>query len=77
VQDAHVRAACGAPTLQIYGSAASGWTAARGPHVRILHRAPVCSPCWQRRCRIGTPCLGAITAEHVVQVADRLMAGAA
>jgi heptosyltransferase-2 len=74
---AHLAAACGAPTLQLYGSAASGWTAARGPHVRILHRAPVCSPCWQRRCRIGTVCLEAITAEHVVQVADRLMAGAA
>ena len=71
---AHVAAATGAPTLQIYGSAASGWTAARGPHVRILHRAPVCSPCWRRHCVIGTRCLDAVTVAWVIQQADQLAA---
>jgi heptosyltransferase-2 len=71
---AHLAAATGAPTLQIYGSAASGWTAARGPRVRVLHRAPVCSPCWRRTCLIGTRCLDAVTVAWVLAEADRLMA---
>ncbi|MFM7232124.1 MAG: lipopolysaccharide heptosyltransferase II [bacterium] len=74
---AHLAAAAGTPTIQIYGSAASGWTAARGPHVRILHRAPVCSPCWQRRCTIGTRCLDAIGVPLVLRAADALLAEAA
>lgn len=74
---AHLAAATGAPTIQIYGSAASGWTAARGPHVRIVHRAPVCSPCWQRTCRIGTRCLDAVGVAMVLRHADALLAEAA
>lgn len=73
---AHVAAATGAPTLQIYGSAASGWTAARGPRVKILHRAPVCSPCWRRTCVIGTRCLGAVSVAWVLAEADALLAEA-
>ncbi len=73
---AHVAAATGARTIQIYGSAASGWTAARGPRVRILHRAPVCSPCWRRTCVIGTRCLDAVTVAWVLQHADALLAAA-
>jgi heptosyltransferase-2 len=73
---AHVAAATGAATLQIYGSAASGWTAARGPRVRILHRAPVCSPCWRRRCLIGTRCLDAVTVAWVLAETDALLAEA-
>lgn len=73
---AHLAAATGAPTLQIYGSAASGWTAARGPRVRVLHRAPVCSPCWRRRCLIGTVCLGAVSVPWVLEEADKLLAEA-
>jgi heptosyltransferase-2 len=73
---AHVAAATGAPTIQIYGSASSGWTAARGPRVRVLHRAPVCSPCWRRRCRIGTRCLDAVRVAWVLHHADQLLAEA-
>jgi len=74
---AHVAAATGTPTVQIYGSAASGWTAARGPRVRILHRAPVCSPCWRRHCMIGTRCLDAVSVAWVLGHADALLAGEA
>ncbi len=74
---AHLAAATGAPTIQIYGSAASGWTAARGRHVRILHRAPVCSPCWRRHCVIGTRCLDAVTVAWVLRHASELLAEAA
>ena len=73
---AHVAAATGTPTIQIYGSAASGWTAARGPHVRVLHRAPVCSPCWRRQCVIGTRCLAAVRVPWVMRHADELLAEA-
>jgi heptosyltransferase-2 len=73
---AHVAAATGAPTIQIYGSAASGWTAARGPRVRVLHRAPVCSPCWRRTCVIGTRCLDAVRVPWVMRHADELLAEA-
>ena len=73
---AHVAAATGAPTIQIYGSAASGWTAARGPRVRVLHRAPVCSPCWRRRCVIGTRCLDAVRVQWVMRHADELLSAA-
>lgn len=74
---AHLAAAAGAPTIQVYGSAASGWTAARGPHVRIVHEAPVCSPCWQRTCSIGTRCLEAVTVSLVMRHADALLSEAA
>ncbi len=74
---AHVAAATGTRTLQIYGSAASGWTAARGLHVRVLHRAPVCSPCWRRHCMIGTRCLDAVSVAWVLQQSDALLAEAA
>ncbi len=70
---AHLAASTGAPTLQIYGSASSAWTAARGPHVRVLHRAPACSPCWQRTCRIGTRCLDAVTVAWVLSETDQLV----
>ena len=73
---AHLAAATGIPTLQIYGSAASGWTAARGPRVRVLHRAPVCSPCWRRTCRIGTRCLDAVSVAWVLAESDALLAEA-
>ena len=73
---AHVAAATGAPTIQIYGSAASGWTAARGPNVRVLHRAPVCSPCWRRSCVIGTRCLDAVRVPWVMRHADEMLAEA-
>jgi heptosyltransferase-2 len=74
---AHLAAATGAPTIQVYGSASSGWTAARGPRVRVLHRAPVCSPCWRRTCRIGLRCLDAVGVAWVLREADRLLAEAA
>ena len=73
---AHLAAATGAATLQVYGSAASGWTAALGPRVRVLHRAPVCSPCWRRTCLIGTRCLDAVSVAWVLAESDALLAEA-
>jgi len=54
---AHLAAAVGAPTVTIFGSTSSAWTAPLGPRVRVIQSAPVCAPCFQRTCRIGTRCL--------------------
>ena len=62
---AHLAAAVGAPTVAIFGSTSSAWTAPLGPRVRIVQRAPVCSPCFQRTCRVGTRCLTAIAVADV------------
>jgi heptosyltransferase-2 len=62
---AHLSAAVGAPTIVLFGSTSSAWTAPLGPRVRVIQHAPVCSPCFQRHCRIGTRCLTAITVDEV------------
>jgi heptosyltransferase-2 len=62
---AHLAAAVGAHTVVIFGSTSSAWTAPLGPHVRIVQHAPVCSPCFQRDCRIGMPCMTAVTVDEV------------
>jgi heptosyltransferase-2 len=71
---AHLAAATGAKTLQIYGSAASAWTHALGDRVRVVQRPPVCSPCYQRTCRIGYRCLTAIETEAIVRACRELAA---
>lgn len=57
---AHLAAAVGAPTVVIFGSTSSAWTAPLGPRVRVVQKAPVCSPCFQRTCAIGYACLAAV-----------------
>jgi len=69
---AHLAAAVGTPTVQLYGSASSAWTHALGPRAEVIHRPPVCSPCYQRTCRIGYACLTAVEVVHVLQVCDGL-----
>jgi len=62
---AHLAAAVGAPTVVIFGSTSSAWTAPLGARVRVVQHAPVCSPCFQRTCRIGTLCLEAVSVDEV------------
>jgi heptosyltransferase-2 len=62
---AHLAAAVGTPTVVIFGSTSSAWTAPLGARVRIVQRAPVCSPCFQRTCAIGYVCLTAIAVADV------------
>jgi heptosyltransferase-2 len=57
---AHLAAATGAPTVAMFGSTSSAWTAPLGRRVRVIQRAPVCAPCFQRTCRIGYVCQRAI-----------------
>lgn len=71
---AHLAAAVGSPTVAIFGSTSSSWTAPLGPRVRVVQRAPVCAPCFQRRCAIGTLCLERIGARMVLAAIDELLA---
>jgi heptosyltransferase-2 len=62
---AHLAGAVGTPTVTLYGSTSSAWTAALGPRVRIVQHPPVCSPCFRRTCRIGYRCLTALSVAEV------------
>lgn len=67
---AHLAAATGAPTVSVFGSTSSAWTAPLGARVRIVQRPPVCSPCFQRTCRIGYACLDAVSMKDVLSAAE-------
>ncbi len=62
---AHLAAAAGAPTVAIFGSTSSAWTAPVGGRVRVVQRPPVCSPCFRRTCAIGFECLTRVEVERV------------
>lgn len=64
---AHLAGAVGAPTVAIFGSTSSAWTAPLGARVRVVQRAPVCAPCFARTCAIGYTCLTAIPAARVLR----------
>lgn len=63
---AHLAAATGAPTVAVFGSTSSAWTAPLGPRVRVLQHAPFCSPCFQRTCVIGYRCLDAVGTDEAI-----------
>ena len=71
---AHLSAATGAPTVAVFGSTSSAWTAPLGPRVRVVQRAPVCSPCFARDCAIGYGCLAAVEVDMVSRAAGELVA---
>ena len=71
---AHLAAATGAPTVVVFGSTSSAWTAPLGLRVRVVQRAPVCSPCFARDCAIGYACLVAVEVEMVTSAAWELVA---
>lgn len=71
---AHLSAAVGTPTVALFGSTSSAWSAPRGPRVRVVQHAPVCSPCFRRTCRIGYRCLTAIEVGEVERACRELAA---
>lgn len=70
---AHLSAAVGARTVSLFGSTSSAWTAPLGGRTRVVQHPPVCSPCFQRACRIGYGCLTAIAVRDVVRAIDSLL----
>jgi len=71
---AHLAAAVGAPTVVLFGSTSSAWTAPLGPRVRVVQHAPPCAPCFQRTCRIGYGCLEAIATAEVQRAIEEIAA---
>ena len=71
---AHLAAAVGAPTVVIFGSTSSAWTAPLGPRIRVVQHAPVCSPCFRRTCAIGYACLTAVEPAEVERALDEVAA---
>lgn len=67
---AHLAGAVGAPTVAVFGSTSSAWTAPLGSRVRVVQRPPVCSPCFERTCRIGYVCLEAVSVHDVLAAVD-------
>jgi heptosyltransferase-2 len=49
----HVAAACGIPTVGLYGSTNPARTAPVGPKTSVIYRPIECSPCLARTCRFG------------------------
>ncbi|HEY3216532.1 MAG TPA: lipopolysaccharide heptosyltransferase II [Candidatus Eisenbacteria bacterium] len=71
---AHLAAATGAPTIVIFGSTSSAWTAPLGPRVRIVQHPPACAPCFRRTCRIGYRCLAAVEVIEVARACQEIAA---
>jgi len=71
---AHLAAAVGAPTVAVFGSTSSAWTAPLGARVAVAQRPPVCSPCFARTCRIGYRCLEAVSVDDVLAALASLAA---
>jgi heptosyltransferase-2 len=66
---AHLAAALGRPTVAVFGSTDPGWTAPRGPAVRVLADPPACAPCFRPTCAIPERyrCLRAIAPEDAAR----------
>lgn len=74
---AHLAAAAGAPTVTVFGSTSSAWTAPLGPRAAVAQHPPVCSPCFARTCRIGYGCLEAVGVDDVLAALERVRRGPA
>ncbi len=65
----HLAAACGTPTLAIFGSTNPTWTRPYGEGHRVEQSRTPCSPCYQRDCRFGTPCMEGVSSPRVLRQA--------
>lgn len=62
----HAAAAVGTPVVAIFGSTSPVWTRPWGRGHRVLRHPVPCSPCFQRQCNIGYPCLQDLSPEAVL-----------
>ena len=70
----HVSAALGVPTVAVFGPTSAGWTAPRGPAVRIVREDISCAPCFKRECPLGSRrCLAEVGADRVLEAALSLI----
>lgn len=70
---AHLAAACGAPSVVLFGPQNPARFRPRGPRIVVLHRPVECYPCAQVVCvRPERPCVNLNTVEEAVEAAKRL-----
>ncbi|MEN8208077.1 MAG: glycosyltransferase family 9 protein [Candidatus Fermentibacteria bacterium] len=70
----HVSALLGIPTVTVFGSTSSEWTAPAGRFTAEVRTDRVCSPCFKRECPHGEPmCLNDISSDTVFSTCMRLM----
>jgi len=67
----HLAAAVRTPVVGIFGSTSPLWTGPFGSGHSILTKNLDCSPCFQKTCPIGYPCLREISAEEVFGEAEK------
>jgi heptosyltransferase-2 len=61
----HLAAAVQTPVVAIFGSTSPLWTGPFGKGHSVLKKDLDCSPCFQKTCPIGYPCLKEITVKEV------------
>ncbi len=67
----HLAAAVGTPVVAIFGSTSPLWTGPFGKGHSLITKNLDCSPCFQKTCPIGYPCLREITVEAVFGEAQK------
>jgi ADP-heptose:LPS heptosyltransferase len=74
----HIAAACGVPTVAVFGSTSSTIFAPPGPHVRVVERKQPCTPCrvpWREpeTCMRDRECLLAVDVDTVFDAVKALL----
>jgi heptosyltransferase-2 len=73
----HAAAALSVPQVALFGSTDPVATGPFSPQATVIRHPWLCSPCFQRTCEVGYPCLNAITVDEVMTAACiRIEAGA-
>jgi heptosyltransferase-2 len=67
----HLAVAAGTPVVAIFGSTSPLWTGPFGNGHIVVSKNMECSPCFQKTCPIGYPCLRGITAKEVYEEIHR------
>ncbi len=69
----HIASALGVPSVTVFGPTDETATGPLGPAARTLRESVECAPCLKRECPIDHRCMTRVTAENVVQAAEKLL----
>lgn len=67
----HLAVAAGTPVVALFGSTSPQWTGPFGKGHSVVSMNLECSPCFQKTCPIGYPCLRGIGVQEIYQEIDR------
>lgn len=68
----HIAAACGVPSVTVFGPTNEIATGPPGHLARIVREPVDCAPCMLRECPIDHRCMTRVTAEHVIAAAQSI-----